>query len=146
MFRPWVSLIDWFGPLDSIDGFLGRIVDLLKKPWFHGDLSSDLAEKTIRKVGRKGAYLVRFSSRDPGCYAITTIAKDSKLKHYKVLHKPGAGYLVGKIETHTLEELVTKYRGELYLKHAAPGSPYTEIFQRAPSTPSLGYQAVGVDP
>lgn len=77
--------------------------------WFHGDLSSDLAEKTIRKVGRKGAYLVRFSSRDPGCFAITTLAKDSKLKHYKVLHRPGAGYLVGKIETHTLEELVTKY-------------------------------------
>jgi len=51
---------------------------------------------------------------------------------------------VGKIETHTLEELVTKYREELYLKHAAPGSPYTEIFQRVqPNGPSaVGYQDV----
>ena len=60
-------------------------------------------------MGKKGAFLIRFSSRDPGCFAITTLAKDGKLKHYKVLHKPGLAFLVGKIETNSLDEIVTKY-------------------------------------
>jgi len=136
------KLLDWFGPMEGLDSFLNSIVELLKRPWFHGDISSEQAEKLLQKRD-KGDFLIRFSSRDPGCYAITTRAKDGNLKHYKILHKPGLQYLIGKIECSTLDEISTKYKRELYLKHPCPGSPFLELFEtkkKKDKTVSVGYQ------
>jgi hypothetical protein len=46
-------------------------------------MSADAAEKLLRKE-KKGTFMFRFSSRDPGHFAITTLDKDNVIKHYKV--------------------------------------------------------------
>jgi len=71
---------------------------------------------------------VRFSARDPGSYAITTVSETSNIKHFRVYHKPGLKYLIGKTECDTLEDIISKYHKDLYLKTSCPGSRFEEIF------------------
>jgi serine/threonine protein kinase len=120
--------LEWFGPIDSLDGVLDRVVNLLKKSWFHGEISADDAERLLKQE-KKGTFLVRFSARDPGSYAITTVSDTNKIKHFRVYHKPGLKYLIGKTECDTLEDIIGKYHKDLYLKIACPGSPFEEIFR-----------------
>jgi len=138
----WSKLLEWFGPIESLEQLLQRIVDLLSKPWFHGYMSTEQAEKVLKRH-RKGFFLVRFSMSDPGCFAVTSLAKDGKLKHYKILHKAGSTYQIGKIEAVSLDEIVTKYRKELYLKHPCSGWPYEELFgtRNAPDPNANVYDA-----
>jgi hypothetical protein len=100
--------LEWFGPIDSFDGVLDRVVNLLKKSWFHGEISADDAERLLKQE-KKGTFLVRFSARDPGSYAITTVSDTNKIKHFRVYHKPGLKYLIGKTECDTLEDIIGKY-------------------------------------
>jgi len=119
-------VLDWFGPMSGLS-ILDDIQDLLKKDWFHGEISSQTAEKRLGK-GKKGTFLVRFSARDPGCFAISVVSQGGRLKHYRIYHKPGLDYLIGKTECSSLNEIVTKYHKDLFLKTACPGSPFTDIF------------------
>lgn len=93
----WAKLLQWFGPLKDFTSFLENVVDLLKKSWFHGNISSEQAEKLVMKSKQKGCFLVRFSS-DPGSYAITSLSQGGRLKHFRIYHKPGLDYLIGKAE------------------------------------------------
>jgi hypothetical protein len=95
--------------------------------WFHGEISSEEAEKRLG-TQKKGTFLVRFSARDPGCYAISVMSQGGRLKHYRIYHKPGLEYLIGKTECSDLHDIVEKYHKELFLKTACPGSPFEEIF------------------
>jgi len=121
-------ILDWFGPLEGLE-ILEQVEDLLKREWFHGEISSDEAEKRLAKE-KKGTFLVRFSSRDPGCYAISGVSQGGRLKHYRIYHKPGLKYLIGKSECSSLESIINKYHKELYLKTPCPGSPYQDIFEQ----------------
>jgi len=120
-------LLEWFGPVESLDELLDGVVNLLKKSWFHGEISSEEAERLLGKQ-KKGTFLVRFSARDPGSYAITTVSESNNIKHFRVYHKPGLKYLIGKTECDTLEEIISKYHKDLYLKTSCPGSRFEEIF------------------
>ena len=62
--------------------------------WFHGNISSIQAEDLLTEKA-KGTFLVRFSSSNPGSYAISVNAEES-VKHYKIWHKPGGIYSLGK--------------------------------------------------
>mmetsp|Transcript_504 Transcript_504/g.764 ORF Transcript_504/g.764 Transcript_504/m.764 type:complete len:553 (-) Transcript_504:189-1847(-) len=130
--------LEWFGPIDSLDGVLDRVVNLLKKSWFHGEISAEDAERLLSKE-KKGTFLVRFSARDPGSYAITTVGDANKIKHFRVYHKPGLKYLIGKTECDTLDDIVLKYHKDLNLRTSCPGSPFEEIFR-----PSSAKQARNV--
>lgn len=132
----WGRMLEWFGPMKGIN-ILETIENLLKKSWFHGDMSSTAAEKELRKH-KKGTFLVRFSAREPGCYAITTVSQSEKIKHFRVYHKPGLQYLIGKMQCKSLEEIIAKYHKELYLRAPCPGSPFEDIF-KPPSNISAGY-------
>lgn len=72
---------------------------------------------------------MRFSTRDPGCYAITVMSETKKVKHYRVYHKPGLKYLIGKTEVDSLQEVISKYGKELGAIHPCPGWPYEKLFQ-----------------
>lgn len=126
----WAKLLQWFGPLSTLDGFLDAVAALLKKTWFHGNVSSKQAEKIVMKSKKKGTFLVRFSS-DPGSYAITALSQGGRLKHFRIYHKPGLDFLIGKAECKSLDEIIHKYHQELYLKHPAPGSKYEFLFTQA---------------
>jgi len=120
-------LLEWFGPVETLDSLLDSVVNLLKKSWFHGEISAEEAEALLGKQ-KKGTFLVRFSARDPGSYAITTVSETSNIKHFRVYHKPGLKYLIGKTECDTLEDIISKYHKDLYLKSSCPGSRFEEIF------------------
>lgn len=94
--------------------------------WFHGEISAPEAEKKL--AGKeKGTFLVRFSARDPGCYAISTVGS-KQIKRYRVYHRPGLGYLVASTECPKLEDFINNYNKKLGLKTMCPGSPFESIF------------------
>jgi hypothetical protein len=118
--------------------------DLLKQPYFHGDLGTTEADSLLSKQADKKTFLVRFSSRDPGCYAISTLSENNKVKHYRVYHKPGMKFLIGKTEVGSLQEIVTKFGKDLELIYPCAGSPYEKIFvhpmDKSKLSISEGYQ------
>jgi len=136
-------LLQRFGPLDNHEEFLARIVNLLKKSWFHGEISAEQSEKIVMNSPKNGTFLVRFSS-DPGSYAITSKSQNGNLKHYRIYHKAGLEYLIGQIECSSLDDIIKKYYKELGLKYPAAGSPYKKIFKtekkKKQSQMTSGYQ------
>jgi len=131
-------ILEWFGPLNNLREFLESIESLLRRPWFHGEISASEAEKKLIEE-KKGTFLVRFSARDPGCYAISVIGSGKQMKHYRVYHKPGLSYLVGTTECDKLEDFITQYGKNLGLKYMCPGSPFKSIFVAAEGE-SCGYE------
>merc|ERR1712137_27496 len=121
------KILEWFGPMDDLDEFLNTIEKLLQQPWFHGDISSEDAENKLSRR-QVGTFLVRFSSREPGCYAITATT-DKALKHFRIYHRPGLGYLLGTKECAHLEDFVNIHGEKLGLLHPCPGSEFQAIFR-----------------
>jgi hypothetical protein len=73
---------------------LQRITSLLKEKWFHGPITKEEAVKILQ--GQKyGTFLVRFSSTEPGCFAISVTRKDKQVTHFRVSHKPKEKYGLG---------------------------------------------------
>lgn len=132
------AILDWFGPMTGVDSLLADVEELLRESWFHGEISSQTAEQ--RLTGQeKGTYLMRFSARDPGCYAISVVSQQGKLKHYRIYHKPGLDYLIGKTECSGLLDIVRKYHKELNLITPCPGSPFVDIFSSRSGNACVGY-------
>jgi len=77
---------------------------------------------------QKGTFLVRFSTRDYGCYAITVLSKVGVLKHYRISHKAGSKYVLGPNEYDSLDALIKAHKKELYLKNPLGGSKYEAMF------------------
>merc|ERR1712137_1357449 len=107
--------------------FLNDIEFLLRQPWFHGHISSSDAEKKLA-TAKKGTFLFRFSSSDPGCFAISTVSNVGTIKHFRIFHRPGMSYILGKSECQSLSDIIIKYKRELSLKTPCPGSPYQHLF------------------
>jgi len=72
--------------------------------------------------------LIRFSTRDPGCYAVTVLSKQGVIKHYRVTHKAGIQYLLGTNEYPDLDHLFKAHKKDLYLKYPLGGSKYEAMF------------------
>jgi serine/threonine protein kinase len=136
-------MLEWFGPMKGLN-ILEAVENLLKKSWFHGDLSSSQAERELRKH-KKGTFLVRFSAREPGCYAITTVSQSERIKHFRIYHKPGLDFLIGKSECKSLEDIIAKYHKELYLRSPCPGSPFEDLFRANKRAASVGYLVPQLD-
>ncbi|KAL6077557.1 serine/threonine-protein kinase STY13 [Balamuthia mandrillaris] len=143
----FANMLCWFGPLEEgKDGvaILQRITTLLAQPWFFGFFSAAEAERALNKQ-RKGTFLIRFSSKEPGSYSISVLDASARsklaVKHYRVSHSPGTGYTIGNIECKSLEDIVTRYHKELGLKVSCPGSPYLSLFQK--TEPEAGLQQMG---
>jgi len=74
-------------------------------------------------------FLIRFSTTDPGSYAITSKDQSGNIKHFRVKHKAGLNYLIGKTEFKSLDEIVYTYSDELHLKTACSNSKFQMLFE-----------------
>eukprot|EP01117_Protostelium_nocturnum_P010324 TRINITY_DN3709_c0_g1_i3.p1 TRINITY_DN3709_c0_g1~~TRINITY_DN3709_c0_g1_i3.p1 ORF type:complete len:1210 (-),score=379.32 TRINITY_DN3709_c0_g1_i3:13-3642(-) len=103
----FIKLTQFYGPLKQNQDSLLSVYNLHQEPWFIGELSviqtNDLmAEKGI------GAYLVRYSSSEPGNYVLSVKDNDGSVKQYKIRHSPGSGYTVGETEYPDLPSLIAE--------------------------------------
>jgi len=118
--------LEWFGPFSKDRTFADQITEIIRLPGFFGDVASKEAEQSM--AGKKpGTYMIRFSSQQPGFYTITTMGDDNQLKHYRIKHKAGLGYVLGDKEYPTLAALIKTHRRDLYLKHAIKDSKYATL-------------------
>lgn len=89
-------------------------------------LSSIQSEDTLSEKA-KGTFLVRFSTSNPGSYAISSLGLDGSIKHYKIWHQPGESYVIGKDSFPTLEALIENRKEPLNLKFPCPkGESYSD--------------------
>jgi len=121
-------MLEWFGPLDKGYVVLDKILSLMSKPYFHGFLSSSKAEKILSSTKKKGTYLVRFSSTEPGAFTVSAVSKEDKVQHVRIAHKPGGGYILGGIEFSSLDDLVNS-------KHHKQMKPRLNLLQPCTPTP-----------
>ena len=125
------DLLQWFGPL-SASSFLPSVVNTLRKDWFHGNLSGQ--QSIARLSGHPpGSYLFRFSATDPGSYAITAVNRTGEFSHYRVYHRPTLKYLLGKVECGSLDEVLYRFKRDLFLQTPLRPTPYEHLFR--PSHP-----------
>jgi len=140
------GLLQWFGPFKGADIF-DRVTEVLKEKWFHGDISAPDTEKILLKQGKKGVFLIRFSST-PGSYSVSVVnsVSNKRIKHFRVLHVPGGKYEIGKAKCSSLGSVVTHFAKELGLGTPCPGSKYQAIFDKKAKVEeqdaSIGYMDV----
>jgi serine/threonine protein kinase len=130
------NLLQWFGPMDNL--LLKRITTLLKEKWFHGPITTEEAVKLLQDQ-KRGTFLIRFSTREPGSFAISVAHKDKEVRHFRILHKPGEKYgLVVSTNNATqtlyfesLNQLIDQIGTQIGVnkKRPCPGSRYQKIFE-----------------
>jgi len=116
----------WLGPLRLDPLFLELPYQLVRQTWFHGEITSEEAERRILN-SRRGTYLVRFSTTNPGHYSIT-VMKRNAVSHFRVQHQPGCTFQLGRYETATLFELLEQAAKELGLVYPLTGSQFERVF------------------
>jgi len=121
------KMLEWFGPLEKGNNILKRIESRLRMKGFFGSIETTDAEKKLNGQ-KKGTYLIRFSTGNPGAYALTVLSNAGVLKHYRVMHRAGEKYVVGTSEFDSLEDIIKNLKKELYLKTPLTGSKYETIF------------------
>jgi len=143
-------LIRWFGNLkqtwknDEDVNIVQIVGDVLKEPWFHGDLPRQNSEVLLTDyIRKKGTYFVRLSTTDPiekSPFTRSKVNKKGKINHQRVfVSKSRQGYYVvikakngdknKKIEAKGgIGNLIVKIAGELDLKTPCPGRKYSELF------------------
>jgi len=148
-------ILSLFGPLKTqVDKtpdykmFL-KIKSLLKEKWFHGDITGEEAETRLNAQPKPGYYLVRFSSRVPGCFTISYKSKDKQLLHVRVKYMPGDGYTFIGIGNKFYDDLSNLIRSEskknYYWKDPCTGSKYQSLFANEKelqhlSSPGIKYE------
>ena len=140
------ALLKWFGPLQ--DEMLERIVTLLKQPYFFGDISAKDAEAMLAKQ-KKGTFLLRFSTREPGSYAVSASTGQSSVPvtHYRIQRLGDRAYIVhGRPQNEkkdSIDSLLKANAKQFDLKNPATGSPYFAIiYGHQNNVQTVGYQEV----
>lgn len=92
-------------------------------------MTSSQAESLL-KVSKQlpGTFIVRFSARDPGLYAISALEGDGKVKHYRVFHKCGQGFRLGSLEKPSLQDVLVGAGKQLHFEIPCEGSPFQVIW------------------
>jgi len=120
----YAKMFQWFGPMKGID-IIDEVHNLHSKSYFHGQLSSIQSEDLLSEKA-KGTYLVRFSTSNPGSFAIS-VNNEGSTKHYKVWHESGKCYSLGKDQFPDLEQLIKEKAESLNLRFPCPkGEKYSD--------------------
>lgn len=134
------KMMDWFGPIrkDARALILSRIREVLRRPWFHGDLPTVETEARImtRDVG---TFLVRFSNSAPGVFAISKVAAPLKVNHLRVSRDQDPDnpfnfrFKLGNHIADSLEGLVELAANDYGLLFPCANPPYAYLFaEQAP--------------
>eukprot|EP00727_Mastigamoeba_balamuthi_P014098 m51a1_g9310 putative sh2 domain-containing protein (690) ;mRNA; r:97564-102140 len=135
-------LLSYFGPLVqgvqtdttfNSKNLSDKIYATLREDWFHGDLDSNEASKLLRADGRLGAYLVRFSGREPATFTLSRITgtRDSKeVTHHRIRNTATGQLSFGGAMFSTMPELVSKAAKQYGLRFAVAGSKYGALMER----------------
>jgi serine/threonine protein kinase len=132
---------NWFGPLEqpipSQNSIFDRLRNLLKKTWFHGDISAEEAQNRLHGL-QPGSFLVRFSTTHPGTFTISSLALDNNksLKHQRVVYVQGEGFHFNGQVYKSLEEVI---RSTDDLLIGCVGSKYQPLFS-GPKPVVIGYK------
>jgi len=132
----WENFLIWFTPLDkagavSSGGYdIDHIMSICTPSWFHGFLSSSDAQKAL-KGKPDGTYLFRFSTTNPGCYALT-VAYSSTVGHWRISceKKPGENpiFSIDGRSYKSLDDIIQTHRfgrEPLSIKNPKPGQAQT---------------------
>jgi len=127
-------VLEWFGPFTTDAKFIDNTIKSVSIKGFWGDITKDQATQLL--VGKKeGTYLIRYSAEAPGFMAVTVLQTgEPPIKHYRIQHKAGLGYVLGKTEYKSLTSLLKSNKDELKLEHPLPGSPFSAML-KAHATP-----------
>lgn len=98
------------------------------KGWFHGYLGAEEAQARLDNMPA-GSFLVRFSERMPGSYAISSIGNDSLVRHQRIQHDSLKGYQFREKWYPSIEDII-KDVNTFYIP--ASGSKFTGIFSKTP--------------
>jgi len=77
------------------------------KEWYHGTLTRQECESTLRRYAQDGEYLVRNSESKPGDFSLSMKAPD-RIKHFKILCGNGQ-YVIGQRSFESMDALVLHY-------------------------------------
>jgi len=124
------NFLSWFGPMlsDQLPPLMERVRSVLRKSYFHGDISTRDAEGQL--AGKQvGTFLVRFSTSSPGFYTISKVASDGSIQHQRIIHHPNqpAFYMNNRAYA-SLEDLINQNARELNLISACLGSRFSALF------------------
>jgi len=88
----WDQFLQWFTPLVAPDMYqtstaaegwaIDSILEITTPPWFHGFVESTNAQKALKSKS-DGAFLFRFSTTNPGCYALS-VAYSNTVGHWRI--------------------------------------------------------------
>lgn len=132
------EILQWFGPSIVGENFVlfDRIRSLLSLTWFHGDIDQMTAEDRLRARDTPGAFLVRFSGSQPGCFAISQYASAKQLEHRRITRTQDMQFQfqyvnrLGQPEVvvfPTLDSLIGAVSAQLGLIYPCPGSRFTRL-------------------
>jgi serine/threonine protein kinase len=151
------NFANWFGPLDTGDEIVRRCLDLasyqprsasataspgvaLRRYAFHGDISAVEAEQLLAGQN-KGTFLIRTSTTSPQHpFVISKVSRQGATNHQRIAFDRTAhvfsldvqyedGVRTVKSDAgETVTSFIEKVKGDLYLKHACPGSKFAAVF------------------
>lgn len=102
------SVVNWFGPFTKggEEGLkiLKEITEMVSSPWFHSDISKDIAEKRLAHRPQ-GTFLIRLSATSPEFPLTLSMIGN---EHRRIRHQPGGKYQFKGTKRHyeSLTELV----------------------------------------
>lgn len=121
--RDFEHIMEYIGPVTK--EIFERVYQLVKKTWFHGLMDREAADQQLAGK-REGTFLLRFSASNVGYFALAVVGETS-VRHYRIQHGCGQlGFLFGKHQFDSLDEIVFKYQRDLNLVVPAPGSALQE--------------------
>lgn len=140
------ELLEWFGPWpDEVRGaskVVDRVLDLLRKTYFHGFMDQYQAKSTLATGGnvdkakkKKGAFLIRFSASEPGCFTLGAVKQDRGIAHWRIVRQAENCYRVLHNDYASLDDVIKKVPLKVakldISKPVAAPTPFVKIFSRA---------------
>jgi len=120
------SMLNWFGPLKGLNVF-ENVDAVLKRGFFHGEISQDEAE--LRLKGKKrGTFLLRFSASSPGCFTISVYIKKGRCSHLRITRNEKFEFVYNNQTYPSIMQFISTQQKTLNLKYPCMGSPYSEIY------------------